>query len=40
MVMVDIKKNKRTNDIDAHIFTKKVNKETYEKQVVKFLGKL
>ena len=29
----------RTNDNDADIFTKNVNKETYEKHVEKFLGK-
>jgi hypothetical protein len=29
----------RTNDNDADIFTKNVNNETYEKHVVKFLGK-
>jgi hypothetical protein len=29
----------RTNENDADIFTKNVKKETYEKHVVKFLGK-
>jgi hypothetical protein len=29
----------RTSENDADIFTKNVNKETYEKHVVKFLGK-
>jgi hypothetical protein len=29
----------RTNDDDADIFTKNVNKETYEKHVLKLLGK-
>jgi hypothetical protein len=28
----------RTNENDEDIFTKKMNKETYEKHVVKFLG--
>jgi hypothetical protein len=28
-----------TNDDDFDIFTKNLNKETYEKQVVKFFGK-
>ena len=28
-----------TNDNDTGIFTKNMNKETYEKRVVKFLGK-
>jgi hypothetical protein len=28
----------RTSDNDANIFTKNVNKETYEKHIVKFLG--
>jgi hypothetical protein len=29
----------RTNDNDADIFTKNVNKEAYEKHAVKFIGK-
>jgi hypothetical protein len=34
-----IKKIVRTNQDDADTFTKNMNKETYEKHVVKFLEK-